>query len=48
MLFKEILNEEVFKNKFKVIDFSIYEGEGKRNKIVGKEGKFKTFYDLFS
>ena len=47
-LFKEVLEEVEFKNKFKAISFAIYEGKGSKRKIVGKTGKFKPFYDLFS
>ena len=47
LLFKKVLEEKEFKNKFKEITFAIYEGEGSSRKIVGKEGKFKAFYDIF-
>ena len=47
-LFKEILEETEFKNKFKVIAFAIYEGQGSKRKVVGRNGKFKPFYDMFS
>lgn len=47
-LFHEILNETEFKNKFKKIVFAIFEGKGSSRKIVGAEGKFKSFYDLFN
>lgn len=46
-LFKEILEETEFKNKFKVIAFAIYEGQGSKRKVVGRNGKFKPFYDIF-
>ena len=46
-LFKNILEEPEFKNKFKKIVFAIYEGKGSSRKVVGKEGKFKAFYDIF-
>ena len=47
-LFKNILEEKEFKNKFKKIVFAIYEGKGSSRKKVGKEGKYKAFYDIFS
>ena len=31
----------------KKLVFAIYEGKGSSRKIVGKEGKFKAFYDIF-
>ena len=31
----------------KKLVFDIYEGKGSSRKIVGKEGKFKAFYDIF-
>ena len=46
-LFKETLEEPEFKNRFKKIVFAIYEGKGSARKVVGKEGKFKPFYDIF-
>ena len=45
-LFRDVLAEHEFKGKFRKIVFSILEGNSKK-KIVGKEGKFKPFYDLF-
>ena len=45
-LFKEVLDENEFTNKFKVVSFAIYEKESKR-KIVGRNGEFKPFYDIF-
>ncbi len=47
-LIKEVLNEEEFKNKFREIGFAINEGKGSARKIVGKDGKFKPFYDCFN
>lgn len=47
-LFKEVIEEDEFKNAFKLIAFAIYEGKGNKRKIVGKNGKFKPFYDIFS
>ena len=47
-LFKEILEEDEFKNAFKVVAFAIYEGKGSKRKIVGENGKFKPFYDIFN
>jgi len=46
-LFKEILEETEFKNKFKKIIFAIYEGKGSSRKVVGRDGKYKPFYDYF-
>ena len=45
-LFYDILQEEEFKNKFKKVVFAIYERK-RRGIVIGKEGKFKPFYDLF-
>ncbi len=45
-LFKEVLNEPEFKNKFKVVYFAIIEGKGSR-KLVGPLGKFRAFYQDF-
>ncbi|MCR4662043.1 MAG: TIGR02452 family protein [Clostridia bacterium] len=47
-LFYDVLNENEFKGKFKKIVFSILEKSTKKNPIVGKDGKFKPFYDKFS
>lgn len=47
-LFLDILNEDEFKGNFKKIVFAIYEGKGLNKKQVGRDGKFKPFYDLFS
>jgi len=47
-LFKNILDEPEFKNKFKKIVFAIYEGKGSTRKVVGKNGKFKPFYEIFT
>ena len=47
-LFKEIVEEDEFKNAFKVVAFAIYEGKGSKRKIVGRNGKFKPFYDIFN
>ncbi len=46
-LFKEVLEEPEFKSKFKKLVFAIYEGKGSSRKVVGKEGKFKAFYQIF-
>lgn len=46
-LIKEVLEEDEFKNKFKEIAFAINEGKGSTRKIVGKEGKYKEFYNSF-
>ena len=47
-LFKNILDEPEFKNKFKKIVFAIFEGKGSTRKVVGKNGKFKPFYEIFT
>jgi len=47
-LFKDILEENEFKNRFRKVVFAIYEGKGSKRKVVGEEGKFKAFYDLFA
>ena len=47
-LFKNILEEPEFKNKFKKIVFAIFEGKCSTRKVVGKNGKFKPFYDNFA
>ena len=47
LLFKEVLEEPEFKNRFKKIVFAIYEGRGSSRKVVGKEGKYKPFYELY-
>lgn len=46
-LFKETLEEAEFKNRFKKIVFAIYEGKGSTRRVVGRNGKFKPFYDIF-
>ncbi len=46
-LFRDVLSEKEFDNKFKRITFAIYEGKASSRKVVGKEGKFKAFYDIF-
>ena len=47
-LFKDILNEDEFNNRFKRIVFAIYEGKPtSRKPDKGENGKFKPFYDLF-
>ena len=47
-LFYDVLNEDEFKGKFRKIVFAILEGKENSRKVVGKNGKFKPFYDLFS
>ena len=47
-LFKNILEEPEFKNKFKKIVFAIFEGKGSTRKVVGRDGKFKAFDDIFT
>ena len=46
-LFKTILEENEFKDKLKKVVFAIFEGKGSSRKVVGKNGKFKAFYDVF-
>jgi uncharacterized protein (TIGR02452 family) len=48
-LFKDVMNESEFKNKFKKLVFAIYEGKDslRRRKAIGREGKFAPFYNIF-
>jgi uncharacterized protein (TIGR02452 family) len=48
-LFKDVMNESEFKNKFKKLVFAIYEGKDspRRRKTIGREGKFAPFYNIF-
>ena len=47
-LFYDISREKEFVGKFRKIVFAIYEGKSRKRKVVGKDGKYKPFYDLFS
>lgn len=42
-----MLSEAINQIGLKKLVFDIYEGKGSSRKIVGKEGKFKAFYDIF-
>ena len=42
--FRQILTEDEFRNKYRLISFAILEGQGKG---TGKNGKFAPFYRLF-
>lgn len=47
-LFKDVLEEDEFKGAFKKIVFAIFEGRPTRvHPLVGENGYFKPFYDLF-
>ena len=48
-LFRDILNEPEFKNRFKKIVFAIYEGKPspRRREPIGKDGKYAPFYEIF-
>lgn len=47
-LFRNVLNEPEFKNRFKKAVFAIYEGKpSPRKPAMGKEGKFAPFYEIF-
>ena len=47
-LFKDILEEKEFKNKFKKLVFAIYEGiPSPRKDPMGVDGKFEPFYRIF-
>ena len=48
-LFKSVLNESEFKNRFKKLVFAIYEGKpsSRRREPIGRDGKFAPFYELF-
>lgn len=49
-LFKNVLNEPEFKNRFKKLVFAIYEGKPspRRREPIGREGKFAPFYKIFA
>lgn len=48
-LFRDILNEPEFKNRFKKLVFAIYEGRPspRRREPIGRDGKFAPFYEIF-
>ena len=47
-LFRDVLNESEFKNRFEKLVFAIYEGKPSRRKPpMGREGKFAPFYEIF-
>ncbi len=47
-LFKNVLDEPEFKNKFKKVVFAIYERPTRVNPNVGENGKFAPFYEKFN
>ena len=48
-LFRDVLNEPEFKNRFKKIVFAIYEGKPspRRREPIGRDGKYAPFYEIF-
>jgi hypothetical protein len=46
-MFYDVLNEPEFKGNFKKVVFAILERKAKKGFTIGKNGKFKPFYDLF-
>ena len=48
-LFRDILDEPEFKNRFKKIVFAIYEGKPspRRREPIGRDGKYAPFYEIF-
>jgi uncharacterized protein (TIGR02452 family) len=48
-LFRDVLNEPEFKNRFKKLVFAIYEGKPspRRREPIGRDGKYAPFYDIF-
>ena len=48
-LFRDVLNEPEFKNRFKKIVFAIYEGKptSRRRDPIGRDGKYAPFYEIF-
>lgn len=47
-LFRSVMNEPEFENRFKKLVFAIYEGKPSPRKApMGKEGKFAPFYEVF-
>lgn len=47
-MFYDVLSEPEFKGNFKKVVFAILERKAKKGFTIGKNGKFKPFYDLFS
>ncbi len=48
-LFRDVLEEDEFKNCFRKLVFAIYECKpSERRPYIGKNGKFAPFYNLFS
>jgi uncharacterized protein (TIGR02452 family) len=49
-LFRDVLNEPEFKNRFKKLVFAIYEGKPspRRREPIGRDGKFAPFYEIFA
>ena len=49
VLFRDILNEPEFKNRFKRVVFAIYEGKSssRRRDPIGRDGKYAPFYEIF-
>ena len=48
-LFRDVLSEPAFKNRFKKIVFAIYEGKPspRRREPIGRDGKYAPFYRIF-
>jgi uncharacterized protein (TIGR02452 family) len=48
-IFREVLNEPEFKNRFKKLVFAIYERKpsSRRPDPIGRDGKYAPFYELF-
>ena len=47
-LFREVLDEPEFKNRFKKLVFAIYEGKpSPRRDLIGRDGKYAPFYEIF-
>ena len=48
-IFRDILNEPEFKNRFKKLVFAIYEGKptARRRDPIEREGKYAPFYEIF-
>ena len=48
-LFRDVMNEPEFKNRFKKLVFAIYEGKPspRRRDPIGRDGKYAPFYEIF-
>ena len=48
-LFRDVLNEPEFQNRFKKLVFAIYEGKPspRRRNPIGRDGKYAPFYEIF-